>query len=85
LPDEMVDHYVRIARKHNGVALAEARDEACSMCSVRIRPHVMQQLSQAENEEIIHCETCTRILYYVEKPKPPAEDAQTSLAEAGNH
>jgi predicted nucleic acid-binding Zn-ribbon protein len=84
LPEELVEHYARIARKHNGVALAEARDEACSMCSVRIRPHVMQQLRQAENEEIIHCETCTRILYYVEKKTPPAEGAQASLAEAGN-
>ncbi|HEV2387507.1 MAG TPA: hypothetical protein VGS20_09650 [Candidatus Acidoferrales bacterium] len=82
LPEELVDHYRRIARRHGGVALAAAREECCSMCSVRIRPHVMQMLRQAENSEIIHCETCTRILYYEEKKEAPA--AQTSMAEAGN-
>lgn len=82
LPEEIVDHYRRIARRHGGVALAAAREECCSMCSVRIRPHVMQLLRQAENSELFHCETCTRILYFEEKKEAPA--TQTSMAEAGN-
>jgi predicted nucleic acid-binding Zn-ribbon protein len=83
LPGDLVDHYQRIARKHEGIALAAVREEACSMCSVRIRPHVMQQLRQPENPDIFHCETCTRILYYVEK-KPAEEKKEASTAEAGN-
>ena len=85
LPGEIVDHYHRIARRHGGIAVAAvADDEACSMCSVRIRPHVMQLLRQSENGEIFHCETCTRILYFVEKPAPAETTPQASVAEAGN-
>lgn len=84
LPGDLVDHYKRIARRHGGIAVAEVRDEACSMCSVRIRPHVMQLLRQSGEDEIIHCETCTRILYYVEKPAPAEGKTEASVAEAGN-
>lgn len=84
IPEDVIVHYHRIARKHGGIALAEAREEACSMCSVRIRPHVMQQLRHLGNDEIIHCETCTRILYYVERPEPPQPKPEASVAEAGN-
>ena len=83
LPQDLVDHYHRIARRHGGIAVAAVRDEACSMCSVRIRPHVMQLLRQSEGQEIFHCETCTRILYFVEKPASPAEEnAEAAAAES---
>jgi uncharacterized protein len=88
LPADIVDHYHRIARRHGGIAVAAVSDEACSMCSVRIRPHVMQLLRQSENGEIFHCETCTRILYLIEKQTPketPAETApEASVAEASS-
>ncbi|SRR5712692_350998 len=66
--EDLVDHYQRIARKHNGVALAEVRDETCTLCRVRVRPHVYQELRREGSEEIFHCESCTRILYYIEQP-----------------
>jgi predicted nucleic acid-binding Zn-ribbon protein len=87
LPGDLVDHYRRIARRHSGIALAPVRDECCSMCSVRIRPHVVQLLRQADNTEMFHCETCTRILYYAAAPQASlaeADNPQASLAEAGN-
>ncbi len=85
LPGDLVDHYHRLARRHGGVALAAVRDEACSMCSVRIRPHVMQLLRQANSdEEIFHCETCTRILYFVEAKAPAAAPQEAPAAEPGN-
>ncbi len=86
LPQDLVDHYHRIARRHGGIAVAAVRDEACSMCSVRIRPHVMQLLRQSEGQEIFHCETCTRILYFVEKPAAATAEAapEASAAETGN-
>jgi len=66
IPEDVLDHYHRIAKKHAGVALAEVRDETCTMCRVRVRPHVFQELRRLESEEIFHCESCTRILYYTE-------------------
>ncbi|HVB35115.1 MAG TPA: hypothetical protein VNJ52_12185 [Patescibacteria group bacterium] len=84
LPVDVVDHYHRIARRHGGIAVAAVSDEACSMCSVRIRPHVVQLLRQSEEGEIFHCETCTRILYFVEKPAPAETAPEASVAEAGS-
>jgi len=67
VPEELFDLYQRIARKHGGVALAEVRDETCTMCRVRVRPHVFQELRNAACQEILHCESCTRILYLAEE------------------
>ena len=66
VPEELVDHYLRIARKHGGIAVAEVRAETCKLCGVRVRPHVFQKLGRDDCHEIFHCETCTRILYYAE-------------------
>ena len=68
IPEDLLDLYQRIARKHGGVALAEVRDETCNMCRVRVRPHVFQELRNEASQEIFHCESCTRILYYTEQP-----------------
>src|SRR6202162_3214640 len=66
VPEDLVDHYERIAKRHGGIALAEIRGEGCGQCGVHIRPHVIQQLERPGNEAFFHCETCTRILYYAE-------------------
>lgn len=66
VPENMLDHYERIARKHSGTALAEVRDEKCTACGMRVRPHVFQEMRRSNSEEVFHCETCTRILFYVE-------------------
>lgn len=70
IPEELLDHYHRIARKHGGVAMAEVRDEKCGACGMRVRPQVFQEMRRSENTEIFHCETCTRILYFIEPPAP---------------
>jgi predicted nucleic acid-binding Zn-ribbon protein len=77
VPEDLVSHYERIAKRHGGVALAEVRGEGCGQCGVHIRPHVIQQLSRQGNEEFFHCETCTRILYYPDHTaeQPPASAA----------
>lgn len=64
VPEDLVDHYERIAKRHGGIAVAEIKGEGCGQCGVHIRPHVIQQLERPGNEEFFHCETCTRILYY---------------------
>src|SRR6267378_2680398 len=78
IPEDLLDHYQRIARRHNGVALAEVRDETCMLCRVRVRPHVYQELRRETSHEIFHCESCTRILYYTDQPVAQAPMAQTS-------
>jgi hypothetical protein len=82
VPEDLVDHYERIARRHGGIALAEVRGEGCGQCGVHIRPHVIQQLERPGNEEFFHCETCTRILYYSEHnvAQPPASAEEAPAA-----
>ena len=72
VPEDLVDHYERIAKRHGGIGLAEIRGEGCGQCGVHIRPHVIQLLQRDGNEEFYHCETCTRILYYAHHSAAPA-------------
>jgi uncharacterized protein len=84
VPEDLVDHYERIAKRHGGIALAEIRGEGCGQCGVHIRPHVIQQLQRDSNDGFFHCETCTRILYYADHsaaPGPPAGSAVTSVGD----
>src|SRR5260370_20306631 len=32
VPEDLVDHYERIAQRHGGIALAEVRGEGCGQC-----------------------------------------------------
>lgn len=58
---ELLSRYRRIAEARKGVALAEAKDELCSACHVRIRPQMYAELMRTEN---IHaCDSCSRILF----------------------
>jgi predicted nucleic acid-binding Zn-ribbon protein len=87
VPEDLVDHYDRIAKRHGGIALAEIRGEGCGQCGVHIRPHVIQQLQRDTNEGFFHCETCTRILYYADHsaaPGPPAAASVSAAASAGD-
>jgi len=58
---DLLARYRRIADARKGVALAEAKDELCSACHVRIRPQMYAELKLTE---IIHaCDSCSRILF----------------------
>jgi predicted nucleic acid-binding Zn-ribbon protein len=57
-----------VARRRNGIAVAEARDGICTICHVRLRPQIFNNLRR--NEEIIQCDSCNRILFFV--PAAPA-------------
>jgi predicted nucleic acid-binding Zn-ribbon protein len=61
-----------VARKRNGIAVAEARDGICTICHVRLRPQVFNTVLR--NEQIIQCDTCNRILYSTPKPAAAARD-----------
>ena len=75
VPEDVVSHYERIAKRHGGIALAEIHGEGCGQCGVHIRPHVIQQLQRDSQEGFFHCETCTRILYYPDHATPPGASA----------
>jgi len=66
VPEEILDRYARLAKRHHGVALAEAAHEQCLGCGMRILPHTYQELHRFENQELHFCENCGRILYAAE-------------------
>jgi uncharacterized protein len=61
-----------VSSRRNGVALAEARDGICTICHVRLRPQVFNNVRR--NEEIIQCDSCNRILYFVATPAAAAQN-----------
>ena len=69
LPARLASVYDRLAqRSRDGIAVAEVVGGACSACYMQLRPQV--QLNVKKGDEIITCESCTRILYM---PKREAE------------
>jgi uncharacterized protein len=71
LEPRLLGLFEQVARARKGVALCSAtRDGLCSVCHVRLRPAVFQQVRS--NDMIVQCDSCQRILYYV-PPPPPVE------------
>ena len=67
--------YKRIsARIRDGVAVAEARNGSCTACFMALRPQIMAEVRRGA--EVITCDNCSRILYYV--PADPAEASAPS-------
>jgi predicted nucleic acid-binding Zn-ribbon protein len=65
--------FEQVARVRKGVAICTAtRDGLCSVCHVRLRPQVFQVVRT--NDQIVQCDSCQRILYYI-PPPPPVEPA----------
>jgi len=83
IPEDLLHTYEQIARRRHGIGVAEVREEACGLCGVRIRPHVFQELRRNDCHDIFQCETCTRILYYVEPPAATPPDTGSKASAAG--
>jgi predicted nucleic acid-binding Zn-ribbon protein len=64
----VIDTFQRIA-KVRGSAVARAEGERCTVCQVRLRPAVFAEVRK--NDQIVQCDSCQRILFYV-PPKPAA-------------
>jgi uncharacterized protein len=69
--------YEKLLRARNGIALAQVRDGFCEGCHVRLRPQAYNDVRTKDG--LLTCETCSRILYYIE---PPAEEASAEGLEA---
>jgi predicted nucleic acid-binding Zn-ribbon protein len=77
VPEDLLELYTRVAKRHPGTAMAEARGEQCRSCGMRVLPHVIQMLQTETDEEVFRCETCGRILYSLE-PIPHAAPKETA-------
>ena len=74
LPKALSSLYSRIsARIRDGVAVAEARNRSCTACFMSLRPQVMAEIRRGE--EVITCDNCGRILYYVHADPMQADTA----------
>ena len=82
VPENLLFNYEGIAKRRHGVALAEIRGGSCGMCGMLITPHVVQELRRPDNTALFHCETCTRILYYIEREPAPAPASDSAPADA---
>ncbi len=62
LPARLASVYDRLAqRSRDGIAVAEVVNGSCSACFMSLRPQM--QVNVKKGDEIITCESCTRILY----------------------
>jgi predicted nucleic acid-binding Zn-ribbon protein len=59
--------YETVAKGRKGTGIARVVDGLCEACRVRLRPHLYNQLRVGD--QIIQCESCVRILYWVAPPK----------------
>ena len=76
LPKQLSALYNRIsARIRDGIAVAEARNNSCTACFMSLRPQVMAEIRRGD--DVIICDNCNRILYYV-----PGETAQKESSQA---
>lgn len=82
IPKPLLALYEQVARARRGLAVVQARDGLCSECHVRLRPQIYTEIRQ--NNAIIQCDSCQRILYYVPPPPAPAPaPADSGTADSG--
>lgn len=75
LPTQLASVYNRLAqRSRDGIAVAEVVNGSCSACFMSLRPQM--QVEVKRGDQIITCESCTRILYIA----PKAEQSEATSA-----
>lgn len=65
IPADQMKLYKQISSQKNGIVLSPVTDEFCTMCHMRVRPQMVNEL--IAGREIITCENCGRILHYKKK------------------
>ena len=74
LPKALSGLYTRISsRIRDGVAVAEARNGACTACFMALRPQIMAEVRRGV--EVITCDNCNRILFWVPAESAPANSS----------
>jgi len=80
IPAGPMDAYARTAQTRGELVMAQAINERCQVCGVRLRPAVFAEVRK--NSSIIQCESCRRILYWV--PEPAKEEAGEAPVRAAD-
>jgi len=80
IPPEQVNLYLRIFRKKGGTALSPVKGDFCSLCHVRVRPQVLNEL--LSTRKLILCENCGRILYWREQKAETEAEVKAAEAKA---
>jgi uncharacterized protein len=81
IPADMLTLYDRVAKRHDGHALAQVKDGQCKGCGLRVLPHTLQLLTQDhDDEETFRCESCGLILYSLEPLTAINPDAASDSA-----
>jgi uncharacterized protein len=71
--DDALRHYDRVMKLRHSALAAVHEDQMCSVCRVMLRPQVYQDV--VKGEEMVYCDSCQRILYFV--PPPPKPESET--------
>jgi predicted nucleic acid-binding Zn-ribbon protein len=58
--------YERIRKSRKGIAVTEALDGRCTACNMILRLQFFQDLLRCD--QVMYCESCSRILYYTPPP-----------------
>jgi uncharacterized protein len=75
LPTQLASVYNRLAqRSRDGIAVAEVVNGSCSACFMSLRPQM--QVEVKRGDQIITCESCTRILFI------PSAESKAAVTDA---
>jgi predicted nucleic acid-binding Zn-ribbon protein len=74
--EDALRHYDRVLKLRGTAMSAVHDDQMCSACSVMLRPQVFQDIMK--NDEVLTCDTCKRIFYYVPPPPKPEQGSKSS-------
>ena len=77
---DLLGQYQRVAGARSGIAMAEARDEHCQVCHVRLRPQVYNEIRIGD--QVLRCDSCGRIMYYLGPPASGAGEQPNQTAES---
>jgi uncharacterized protein len=80
ISDETLRHYDRVFKLRGSALSAVHENQMCSVCRLILRPQVYQNVMKGD--EILHCDSCQRILYFVPPPPKEEEAAQARIAKS---
>jgi len=66
--------YEQLLKGRRGVAIARMEGELCMACHIAMRPAVAARVRK--NEELLTCDNCQRILYFVQPAAAPEASAE---------
>lgn len=74
LPAQLASVYNRLTqRSRDGIAVAEVKGGSCSACFMKLRPQMQLEVKKAD--QIITCESCSRILYNTPEAKTATQES----------